>query len=181
MKNLTVIFIAALLFPSYVFADLNADLLQHAANGNSSGVQQVLASGADVNAINSNGRTALYFAVLKGHAEVVKTLLGTKGIDVNTAPEDSGWTPLHVAIANLEFEIIELLLAAGADVNKADNDGNTPLHVAASIVLNADIVEILLEAPGIEINKRNKNGKTPLALSADWEIKGVLERAGATF
>ena len=138
MKKLIFILIGILLLPSYVFADLNDDLLQQAVNGNNSEVQKLLASGADVNATNTQGVSVLYFAVKKSQTEVVKTLLGTKGIDVNKAPEYSGWTPLLVAVANLDFEIVELLLTAGSDVNKAENDGNTPLHVAASLVFNAD-------------------------------------------
>jgi len=41
---------------------------------------------------------------------------------------DNGWTPLHRAVANGKDAVVEKLLAAGADVNKANGDGGTPLY-----------------------------------------------------
>jgi len=56
--------------------------------------------------------------------------------------------------------MVELLLAAGADVNAKSNYGDTALHYAARGG-HVDVVELLLEA-GADVNAKNKNGRTAL-------------------
>ncbi|MDO4752012.1 MAG: ankyrin repeat domain-containing protein [Akkermansia sp.] len=62
---------------------------------------------------------------------------------------------------------LQLLITAGADVNKADKDGETPLCRAANDGYSEECVKLLLAAPGIEVNKANKYGYTPLYRAAD--------------
>ena len=69
-------------------------------------VKMLLEKGADVNAKNTKGWTALMIASLRGQTEVVKNLL-EKGADVNAKDED-GKSALKHAINN---EIIKLLNA----------------------------------------------------------------------
>lgn len=68
------------------------------------------------------GRSAIHWACLKSHVECLKLLI-TNGIDIDIMDED-GRTGLHYART---FEIAELLLNAGADVNAISEYG-TPLH-----------------------------------------------------
>ena len=46
------------------------------------------------------------------------------------AKDDNGWTPLHFAVYYGHKEIVELLIAKGAEVNAKDKNGWTPLHLA---------------------------------------------------
>ncbi|MBQ3526864.1 MAG: ankyrin repeat domain-containing protein [Akkermansia sp.] len=62
---------------------------------------------------------------------------------------------------------LQLLITAGADVNKADKDGKTPLYRAAKFG-HPECVKLLLAAPGIDVNKANKKGYTPLQMAA-WK------------
>ena len=90
--------------------------------------------------------------------------------DVNAtwdAGELEGWTLLHLAagkwiyheISILE-EIAKLAIKYGADLNKQNKNGDTPLHVAVEYG-NKAIVLILIEAKA-NLKIRNNNGYTPL-------------------
>jgi ankyrin repeat protein len=99
------------------------------------------------------GATALHGAVYWGHPEVARVLLD-RGADP-TRPTDSGFTPLHSAVAaptpycpgddeRTVVETVTLLLEAGAEVNARSRGGLTPLFTAAA---NGDleVVCLLLE------------------------------------
>ena len=85
------------------------------------------------------------------------------------------------AAINGETELVKLLIAAGTDVNKADNDwGRTPLYRAASEG-HTECVKLLIAA-GADVNKANKLGKTPLftaAMNGHTECVKLLLAAGA--
>ena len=95
--------------------DKNRDLIQASMNGDVEQVISLLGSGADVNARDQRGRTALLCAVSRGQIDLVKLLLD-KGADVN-AKGEHGWTPLMEAANRGRSEVAKLLLEKGADVN----------------------------------------------------------------
>ena len=84
---------------------------------------------------------------------------------MNAKDEDS-WTPLHSAVAGGHKDVVELLIAKGADVNaKNDKYGGTPLLHAAGEG-HKEIVELLIAA-GADVNAKlvgggPHKGKTPL-------------------
>lgn len=74
-----------------------------------------------MNAKDSQEITPIYFAVIKGHAEAVMTLIAV-GADVN-AKDKNQKTPLHHAASP---RVQEALVAAGAAVNAKDNNNKHP-------------------------------------------------------
>ena len=65
--------------------ELNQQLLREAATeGRLDEVRRLIKEGAAVNAKNKYGLTPLHFAALKGHIEIVKSLLGTVNKDLQS-------------------------------------------------------------------------------------------------
>ena len=54
-----------------------------------------------------------------------------------------GWTPLHLAVAERQAEIVRVLVAAGADLGARTERGRTPLHVALRFA--SEVAPVLLE------------------------------------
>lgn len=90
-------------------------------------------------------------------------------------PNVRGATPLHLAAINPDPSAIEVLLAAGANVNAKDEERFTPLHMAA-FHRQADYALLLLEA-GADVTATTVSGRTPLLMAekarAD-ETSGVI-------
>ena len=118
-------------------------------------VEQLLAAGADVDATNCDGQTALHYAHSTG--VVVEKLLAA-GAAVNK-PDKRGWTALHYAADRGQNAVVERLLAGGADANATNCDGESALHWAAS--KGADVVVQMLLAAGCR-NLADRGGQTAL-------------------
>jgi len=95
-------------------------------------------------------------AAYEGNIEAVKQHIAD-GADVN-AENQHGLTPLEAATAGGHKEIVDLLIANGANVN-AKYDFRTPLHEAA-LAGHKETVELLI-AKGANVNVKMKNGETP--------------------
>ena len=122
-------------------------------------VKWALDNGADVDARNENGWTALMLAA-KHVRKKCLTLLLDRGADVN-ARNDDGRTPLMVvATETLIPEFMTILLDQGADINALDDDGYTALMFIAARG-SAECVELLLDR-GADINAQDVCGKTAL-------------------
>ena len=86
---------------------------------------------------------------------------------------------VDAADANCTEKLITLL-AAGANVNHANEYSYTPLYWAARHG-HAECVKLLLAAPGIDVNRANKDGKTPLQIATErgqTECAELLRAAG---
>jgi len=78
-------------------------------------------------------------------------------VDLNIASK-LGRTPLHIAADGNEHECLELLIAAGADIRRADNYGRMPLHYAHG----KSTLLLLRAGAGADVNTEDDQGKTPL-------------------
>jgi ankyrin repeat protein len=131
----------------------------------------------DAAARDAVGRAALHRAVAFADVAKVQALLDS-GADVNVDVRseesvNSNWgdTPLHMAVQDGREQIVRVLIARGADVNRANDRGNTPLHRAVEY---PNLVTALLDA-GANANAPDVQGRTPLHWVAMGGAKASLE------
>jgi len=145
--------------------------------GNIDFLNLLIKKGVDYKSLNDNGGNAFMFASQGGRGFSndlsVYTYLKGLGLEPNIV-EKNGSTPLHrLAFGTKDAAIIELFLNAGADVNQADEKGNTPfLNAAARNQLS--MVQLLANNVK-DINAANKSGETALMLAAHSNKADVIE------
>lgn len=122
--------------------------------------RQCLEAGADPNERTESGQlSAIFWPTYHGQIAIVKLLIEHGAdIDVRFPEFDLDRTLLHIATRENNYEVCQLLIDAGIDVNAVDKLGNTPLHLAA-YNRHDRVVQLLLNA-GAE-SRLNKNGQTP--------------------
>lgn len=108
---------------------LNDALQDAAARGDTTRVQTLIASGADINAQKDGRSTPLMTGTRNNRLETVKVLL-TAGADVDLVHRD-GFTAMMWAAEHGCTDIAILLLQANADVNRCLANGKTALSLAA--------------------------------------------------
>jgi len=114
--------------PTQPSNNLGNELIDAVMAGDLRRFKSLLAEGADVNARDEYGRTALMEAAAFNEVDMVKMLIES-GADVN-AVDKYGYTALMLAAFYGFKEIVELLLEHGADVSKENNNGYTALRLA---------------------------------------------------
>jgi ankyrin repeat protein len=146
--------------------------------------------GADPDAVDTNGRTALIRAIECQDEELV-----TKLLELGASPQACGLndtTPLFAALShslsvprNINTCIVKRLLDAGSDVNTPNRGGTTPLtFVCLQHRCSNEIIDLLIQR-GATVNARDTYGRTPLThclrtdISTGADCMSILLRAGA--
>jgi ankyrin repeat protein len=151
--------------------DIDEALLYGAAKaGETKVVLAMLRRGVDPNNHNEFEQPAIVVAAKEGHADVVKVLIAA-GADYTTLLPQ-----LFFTYQGPSIEVVEMLIAEGADVNLSTEDGRSPLMLAARGG-DLKILEMLLAA-GANINQKDGNGHTAIDYAAG--TTGEF-RAGVTF
>ena len=151
-----------------------------AERGDLEAVRELLRQGADPNAAQNDGMTALHWAAAENEAEIARTLLYA-GATVRATTRLGGYTPLHLAGRAGHAEVAAILLEAGADPDAVTATGVTAMHFAADA--DAAPVVAALAAQGADVNARDGfSERTPLmfaaARGADAAMAALLD-AGA--
>ncbi|MFT3703286.1 MAG: ankyrin repeat domain-containing protein [Agriterribacter sp.] len=168
---------------NYIDAWGNSAIFTAAWEGNIQALDLFYGLGAKISFHDAN---LLCNAAYNGKVDSVKWLLD-KGEDVNFVFTDTGENALHYTICKRSemderAEIVEILIAAGIDVNKktiqgkstlcfmrdAYVKGETPLHRAAAYG-NIAIVKMLLDA-GADPTAKDANGDTPISWGS-WHLR----------
>jgi ankyrin repeat protein len=159
-------------------------LIQHCAYyGDVSAIRYLVERGASLKMLGED--LGLNGAAFHGHWRLCAYALES-GADANAADAETGETPLHAALCTTDRVardvVLRVLLAAGADVNRATipgretggfmrdvrTRGETPLHRAAAFGTE-ETIALLLEA-GAKVDARDVNGDSPLSW-ASWHLR----------
>ncbi|XP_044291196.1 NF-kappa-B inhibitor delta [Varanus komodoensis] len=112
---------------------------------------------------DEDGDMLLHLLVAQGHRPLAyaaaETLRDCGQLDVK---EHRGKTPLLVAAAANQANIVKDLILLGADVNAVDQKGQTVLHLGATYGLPSVIEAVLLTNNPVNVEARNFEGLTPL-------------------
>jgi ankyrin repeat protein len=188
--------------PNGTHPDGQSPLITAARTGNPEAVRVLVDKGAAVNAReNVAGQTALMVAIAENHPQAARVLLD-RGADVNartnivqTPPATAGnlqgigraqnrekpvpqggMTPLLYAARDGRTDIARMLLAAGANLNQAEANGESPLLVAINNG-QTELAQFLLNQ-GADPNAVDSFGRAPLWSAVDFRNLDAAEGSG---
>jgi len=136
------------------------DMIQAAYDGDEARVEYFLKNGANVNAVDAEGYTAIIYASAYGYHGIMQKLID-KGAKVNEFKNDVN--PVFAATNNDNTKSLEILIKAKADVNSKDSKGYTPLMLAAQENYYRT-AKYLLDKRA-RINEENNDGHTALSIA----------------
>ena len=149
------------MFKKMILSVLTNTLHRAAQAGDAKKVRALIAKGHDVNGLDKNSISPLFWAAFSKDLAVAQALVD-HGADVNfTGP--NGTTPLYNALHKRNEELALWLLDKGANPLAADTNGNTMLHLA-SLQSLVPVVDRLIPQ-GADVNALNANGQSPLTLN----------------
>lgn len=162
--------------------------------------RRLMGAGASLEAPDHCGNTPLHIACREGMLAMVRILLqpviveevrfNSYTIPYQHVPQDlglrnyDGYTCTHLALQGGHLDVLQLLLARGADINEPDGkSGRTLLHMAADMGYT-EALNILLRHPTLNVNARTYGGLTAISLAHGRQLRMVVEQlylVGADF
>lgn len=142
--------------------------LHHAcAREKTSAVRALIGLGADLHATDNDGLTPLHRAMQERSDDVIDAYVQALGGKADfDAPSQNGDTPLMIAVRTGFTRSVDKLLAAGADVTRAQPDtGRTALHIALAERQSGLALSLAVALQARQINPdtlADKDGDTPL-------------------
>ena len=143
------------------------------ARGDVEAVRALIREGADPNAAQADGMTALHWSALNDEIEIAEVLLYA-GANPQSTTRLGGYTPLHLASRAGNAAVVEALLEAGADPGAYTTTGVTAMHFAAEA--NATEVIRALVVAGADLDAKDSfSSRTPLMFASARNATAALQ------
>lgn len=133
-------------------------------------LKEVIKYGANANAVDVDGNTALHIAVQENHDECVNAILNS-GNDIDLCIlNDNGYAALHLACMNKNLRVVKMLDARALKTKQTIFDdieakhGNNALHIAIE-ARAVDVVDYIIQNKRVSPTKVNKSGHTAVYLA----------------
>jgi len=184
-------------------------LMWAAKNGDPDTIQNLVNAGANMNLHNKHGETALMWVVGLNNPKAVGSLMDAgvdvgkalivavrhdrtdmirvltdknSNVNVNAQEFYGGKTALMFAVDGGQLKHVEILIAAGANVNLSTPENGQTALIAAAFTGRTDILRALLTAETVNVDRRDKKEVTALMWAAHEghiEAVEILKEAGA--
>ncbi|KAF4556457.1 Glycerophosphocholine phosphodiesterase GDE1-like protein [Elsinoe fawcettii] len=149
-------------------------------------VRLLVEAGVSVNYQDEQGETALHVAARFGYEDCMVALLEGSDIqkpNLELAEKTFGWTPIFVACVDGQPVIVDLLLSAGAQVDRADVSGWKPIEHAAlrgHLIIAQKLADLTTDSASDSPPLRPVNGNTSVASSlGDRTSNGLFKDVNA--
>lgn len=139
--------------------------------------------GADSNQADAFGQTPLHVAVIQNCQDSVNDLLQAKTQIKLDELNDDGFSALHIATRNDNFEIVKHLIEAGASIQiRSPPSGDNVLHMAVTAeVVNLDLMNYLIACDEQLLMQENNSRMNVLQLACDIKKSESLIQHLSTF
>ncbi|MEK4980297.1 MULTISPECIES: ankyrin repeat domain-containing protein [Bacillales] len=139
--------------------NMDRQLIESAEQGNTEQVRQLLQAGANIDATDEQGRTAVMAATYRNHVDTVDALIQA-GADINIRDHQLNNVFLYAGAEGM-LDILRLAIDADADVTLTNRFGGTAL-IPASDRGHVEIVQELLTRTSVDVNHINNLNWTAL-------------------
>lgn len=139
--------------------NMDRQLIESAEQGNTEQVRQLLQAGANIDATDEQGRTAVMAATYRNHVDTVDALIQA-GADINIRDHQLNNVFLYAGAEGM-LDILRLAIDADADVTLTNRFGGTAL-IPASDRGHVEIVQELLTRTDVDVNHINNLNWTAL-------------------
>lgn len=138
-------------------------LIEFAELGNIPKIEELITAGADVDALDEHGYSALHYCVMKRFVSCAMILIEAQAsIDLGSKYSQSA---LYLSARAGDLYMVKLLISKGADVNKTNGPAGYTTMFAAVISDSVDIIRELIKN-GADVNAIASNLETPLWTAA---------------
>jgi ankyrin repeat protein len=149
--------------------------LHVAARGNNlQAAQYILEYNAEINSKDNSNRKSIDIAIQYGNLEVVKLLIDHPDTNINCVDRFWNCSLLHTATMSKQWDIYEMLINKGIDVNIQDSGGNTALHYAYR-GYDQNAINYTLVNSNYDPTIKNSEGITLLHIAAKQNFTGSVD------